>query len=202
MFYSSPPDLYWNSFPIFLLPSMRKVLENRSISDEERMEALENQLKEARFLAEEADRKYDEVNLSSLSDRMVPFFWWALRIFFVRWSAQVIVSHPCFFFFRFFLSKNLFRLCFLSFTPTTNKHRKNDVLYDASVKKNPRFSEITKFVCSSLSLLSLSPFSLVLPGLQISHRGINFQLALKSGSCYPGRMLFPLSGLSGISATF
>ena len=42
--------------------SMRKVLENRSLSDEERMEALENQLKEARFLAEEADRKYDEVN--------------------------------------------------------------------------------------------------------------------------------------------
>ena len=41
---------------------MRKVLENRSLSDEERMEALENQLKEARFLAEEADRKYDEVN--------------------------------------------------------------------------------------------------------------------------------------------
>merc|ERR1712200_78412 len=37
------------------------VLENRSLSDEERMEALENQLKEARFLAEEADRKYDEV---------------------------------------------------------------------------------------------------------------------------------------------
>ena len=42
---------------------MRKVLENRSLSDEERMEALENQLKEARFLAEEADRKYDEVGL-------------------------------------------------------------------------------------------------------------------------------------------
>merc|ERR1712088_1138104 len=40
---------------------MRKVLENRSLSDGERMEALENQLKEARFLAEEADRKYDEV---------------------------------------------------------------------------------------------------------------------------------------------
>lgn len=40
---------------------MRKVLESRSMSDEERMEALENQLKEARFLAEEADRKYDEV---------------------------------------------------------------------------------------------------------------------------------------------
>lgn len=41
--------------------SMRKVLENRAISDEERMDSLESQLKEARFLAEEADRKYDEV---------------------------------------------------------------------------------------------------------------------------------------------
>jgi len=40
---------------------MRKVLENRSISDEERMDALENHLKEARNMAEEADRKYDEV---------------------------------------------------------------------------------------------------------------------------------------------
>merc|ERR1711982_239271 len=40
---------------------MRRVLENRSLSDEERMEALENQLKDARFLAEEADRKYEEV---------------------------------------------------------------------------------------------------------------------------------------------
>ena len=42
--------------------SMRKVLENRSLSDEERMDSLENQLKEARFLAEEADRKYDEAS--------------------------------------------------------------------------------------------------------------------------------------------
>ena len=41
---------------------MRKVLENRSLSDEERMDSLENQLKEARFLAEEADRKYDEAS--------------------------------------------------------------------------------------------------------------------------------------------
>ena len=48
-------------FGIFFGCRMRKVLENRSLSDEERMEALENQLKEARFLAEEADRKYDEV---------------------------------------------------------------------------------------------------------------------------------------------
>merc|ERR1712095_87399 len=39
---------------------MCKVLENKSLSDEARMEALENQLKEARMLAEEADKKYDE----------------------------------------------------------------------------------------------------------------------------------------------
>ena len=51
---------------LYFSSSMRKVLENRSLSDEERMEALENQLKEARFLAEEADRKYDEVIMSSL----------------------------------------------------------------------------------------------------------------------------------------
>merc|ERR1711893_383134 len=33
---------------------------NRSMQDEQRMEALENQLKDARVLAEEADKKYDE----------------------------------------------------------------------------------------------------------------------------------------------
>lgn len=48
----------WNST---LFTSARKVLENRSLADEERMDALENQLKEARFMAEEADKKYDEV---------------------------------------------------------------------------------------------------------------------------------------------
>merc|ERR1712226_929099 len=36
---------------------MCKVLENKSLSDESRMEALENQLKEARMLAEEAAKK-------------------------------------------------------------------------------------------------------------------------------------------------
>lgn len=49
----------------FFVPTnhrQRKILENRSLADEERMDALENQLKEARFLAEEADKKYDEVN--------------------------------------------------------------------------------------------------------------------------------------------
>lgn len=35
------------------------------MADEERMDALENQLKEARFLAEEADKKYDEVHINT-----------------------------------------------------------------------------------------------------------------------------------------
>ena len=47
--------------------SARKILENRSLSDEERMDALENQLKEARFLAEEADKKYDEVQIPKIT---------------------------------------------------------------------------------------------------------------------------------------
>jgi len=46
---------------------MKKVLENRNNQDAERMEQLESQLKEARFLAEEADRKYDDV-AKKLSD--------------------------------------------------------------------------------------------------------------------------------------
>lgn len=40
---------------------MCKVLENRSQQDEERMDQLTNQLKEARMLAEDADGKSDEV---------------------------------------------------------------------------------------------------------------------------------------------
>lgn len=51
--------------------SARKVLENRSLADEERMDALENQLKEARFLAEEADKKYDEVFIQEFRCRLV-----------------------------------------------------------------------------------------------------------------------------------
>jgi tropomyosin-1 len=44
---------------------MKKVLENRSLEDEKRMAQLEEQLKEARNLAEEADRKYEEVTQGS-----------------------------------------------------------------------------------------------------------------------------------------
>jgi hypothetical protein len=43
---------------------MCKVFENRSLQDEERMDQLTNQLKEARLLAEDADGKSDEVMAS------------------------------------------------------------------------------------------------------------------------------------------
>lgn len=41
-----------------------KVIENRALKDEEKMEIQEIQLKEAKHIAEEADRKYEEVCLS------------------------------------------------------------------------------------------------------------------------------------------
>ena len=40
----------------------RKALESRSLADDERITFLETQLKEAKYIAEDADRKYDEVN--------------------------------------------------------------------------------------------------------------------------------------------
>lgn len=41
-----------------------KVIENRALKDEEKMELQEIQLKEAKHIAEEADRKYEEVRIS------------------------------------------------------------------------------------------------------------------------------------------
>lgn len=46
---------------LFLL-SICKVLENRSKQDEERMDQLMAQLKEARLIAEDADTKSDEIS--------------------------------------------------------------------------------------------------------------------------------------------
>lgn len=40
-----------------------KVIENRALKDEEKMELQEIQLKEAKHIAEEADRKYEEVSV-------------------------------------------------------------------------------------------------------------------------------------------
>jgi hypothetical protein len=39
-----------------------KVIENRAMKDEEKMEIQEMQLKEAKHIAEEADRKYEEAS--------------------------------------------------------------------------------------------------------------------------------------------
>lgn len=49
---------------------MCKVFENRSLQDEERMDQLTNQLKEARLLAEDADGKSDEV-IESLCIKLI-----------------------------------------------------------------------------------------------------------------------------------
>lgn len=55
-----------------------KVIENRAMKDEEKMELQEIQLKEAKHIAEEADRKYEEACFSavhcSLNDAFVTFF--------------------------------------------------------------------------------------------------------------------------------
>lgn len=49
-----------------------KVIENRAMKDEEKMEIQEMQLKEAKHIAEEADRKYEEV----WTDGLYLFFLW------------------------------------------------------------------------------------------------------------------------------
>lgn len=47
-------------FCLFLPFRGMKVIENRAMKDEEKMELQEIQLKEAKHIAEEADRKYEE----------------------------------------------------------------------------------------------------------------------------------------------
>lgn len=49
----------------FLAHRGMKVIENRAMKDEEKMELQEIQLKEAKHIAEEADRKYEEVSFSA-----------------------------------------------------------------------------------------------------------------------------------------
>lgn len=59
--YQNPPTSWFPLLHIAFPYSVRKVMENRSLQDEERANQIESQLKEASTLAEEADRKYDEV---------------------------------------------------------------------------------------------------------------------------------------------
>jgi len=59
-------SVYFSKTRRFLFRRMCKVFENRSLLDEERMDQLTNQLKEARLLAEDADGKSDEVMVVKL----------------------------------------------------------------------------------------------------------------------------------------
>lgn len=51
----------WVFIYLFFVSRGIKVIENRAMKDEEKMEIQEVQLKEAKHIAEEADRKYEEV---------------------------------------------------------------------------------------------------------------------------------------------
>lgn len=52
---------------VWVLIRGMKVIENRAMKDEEKMELQEMQLKEAKHIAEEADRKYEEVSIRPLA---------------------------------------------------------------------------------------------------------------------------------------
>lgn len=51
----------WHCSFVVLLSRARKVLEIRSQAEDERIDTLEKQLEEAKWIAEDTDRKYDEV---------------------------------------------------------------------------------------------------------------------------------------------
>lgn len=57
-----------------------KVIENRALKDEEKMELQEIQLKEAKHIAEEADRKYEEVSSPIYSDYVYCIYTWAVNV--------------------------------------------------------------------------------------------------------------------------
>lgn len=66
-----------------------KVIENRALKDEEKMELQEIQLKEAKHIAEEADRKYEEV---SFLQCYTVYMWWS-EIFMsvLAWSLIIYI---------------------------------------------------------------------------------------------------------------
>lgn len=66
-----------------------KVIENRAMKDEEKMEIQEMQLKEAKHIAEEADRKYEEVwNVYSYWRFVLIFGWFVIKEMFVCVSGR------------------------------------------------------------------------------------------------------------------
>lgn len=67
----------FSAFCLFVSDRARKVLESRSFADDERIDALEGQLKEARYIAEDTDRKYDEVLSNSPHNHCISVYWHA-----------------------------------------------------------------------------------------------------------------------------
>lgn len=67
-----------------------KVIENRAMKDEEKMELQEIQLKEAKHIAEEADRKYEEASPSVLTSLHSPLS--TFSIFSQTLSAAICLS--------------------------------------------------------------------------------------------------------------
>lgn len=70
-----------------------KVIENRAMKDEEKMELQEIQLKEAKHIAEEADRKYEEASFLAgglLED--FEMFWLVLRVWLQVARKLVIIE--------------------------------------------------------------------------------------------------------------
>lgn len=90
--------LLFLSYQEFVVFRERKLLESRSLADDERIDTLETQLKEAKFIAEDADRKYDEVNERS-NPLPLPFpfphvFLYLVPLFVFRtWSWTRCSSH-------------------------------------------------------------------------------------------------------------
>lgn len=74
----------------FFLGRGMKVIENRALKDEEKMELQEIQLKEAKHIAEEADRKYEEVRLRC-AGTAAPGPEWCL-LFLQTWFGDIPAS--------------------------------------------------------------------------------------------------------------
>ena len=58
----------------FIVCSIRKTLENRSNMEDDRIALLEEQLQQARLIAEETDKKYDEVK-QKIRQALLPVTW-------------------------------------------------------------------------------------------------------------------------------
>ena len=64
---------FWTNID-FIVCSIRKTLENRSNMEDDRIALLEEQLQQARLIAEETDKKYDEVK-QKIRQALLPVTW-------------------------------------------------------------------------------------------------------------------------------